>query len=77
MIALIKLVGLLGNFINHYFVVCYADSRPLTEAIVNFPNNLDEITLIAKNDELLIKNYIEDPQSQSELTHTHSHVCRS
>ena len=29
---------------------------------MNFPNSLDEVTLIAKTDKVQLKNYVEDPE---------------
>ena len=31
---------------------------------MNFPNSLDEVTLIAKTDKVQLKNYVEDPNGK-------------
>ena len=34
--------------------------RIVSEVVVNFPNNLDEVTLIAEPECVRLKNYVED-----------------
>jgi len=45
-------------------------SRLLQDAIVNFSNNIEEITLVAQKSGIKLKSYIDDPKAISKLLQT-------
>ena len=38
--------------------------RIISEVVVNFPTNLDEVTLIAEPESVRLKNYVEEDDSE-------------
>ena len=53
-----------GTYYAFMLPLCYIHSespnRIVSEVVVNFPNNLDEVTLIAEPECVRLKNYVED-----------------
>ena len=44
--------------------------RIISEVVVNFPNNLDEVTLTAEPESVRLKNYVEEDNSEFLLCRT-------
>ncbi|KAL3857167.1 hypothetical protein ACJMK2_011862 [Sinanodonta woodiana] len=47
-----------------------ASARLLCDAVQNFQNNQEEVTLIVKPDKILLKNYVEDEPDPTKVMHT-------
>ncbi|KAK3582960.1 hypothetical protein CHS0354_019970 [Potamilus streckersoni] len=47
-----------------------ASARLLCDAVQNFQNNQEEVTLIVKPDKILLKNYVEDEPDPTKVVHT-------